>query len=203
MNLCSVSYALSGGVYLQIYVLPSNLPSNRLYLALAFALESPWQMLSEPTAYSIAVQALFTAQKHMMEAGKAGEHICFMGSGREEEDQYVNMVVASFLQKQVTYISQVRGGYAALHDLISEESQLDEHLAEHNVQQCIQCVSLSQNNRSGSKLHADSTDESKESTSFFSRFRQKEGLLGKLKLKLSSAQDLKEEFKVAILVLLL
>lgn len=153
------------------------------------------QMLSEPTTYSIAVQALFTAQKHMVEAGKAGEHICFMGSGREEEDQYVNMVVASFLQKQVTYISQVRGGYAALHDLINEESQLDDHLTEHNSQQCIQCISAA--NRSGSNLASDS-DESKESgSSFLSRLRQKEGLLGKLKLKLSSAQDLKEDLKVS------
>lgn len=152
-------------------------------------------MLSDPTAYSIAVQALFTAQKLMVEAGKAGEHICFMGSGREEEDQYVNMVVASFLQKQVTYISQVRGGYAALHDLISEESHLDEHLIEHNVQQCLQCISLNNSNKSGSNMTSDS-DDSKESTSFFSRLRKKEGLLGKLKLKLSSAQDLKEDIKV-------
>ncbi|XP_022658895.1 TBC1 domain family member 23-like isoform X3 [Varroa jacobsoni] len=166
---------------------------NAGHLKTAFHLDASL-MLSEPTAYSIAVQALFTAQKHMVEAGKAGEHICFMGSGREEEDQYVNMVVASFLQKQVTYISQVRGGYSALHDLISEESHLDEYLTDHNPQQCIQCASSNHSNKSGSNLSTD-TDESKESTSFFSRFRQKEGLLGKLKLKLSSAQDLKEEFK--------
>ena len=40
-----------------------------------------------------------------------GEHLCFLGSGREEEDQYVNMVVAHFLQKHSQYISLTRGGY--------------------------------------------------------------------------------------------
>ena len=40
-----------------------------------------------------------------------GEHLCFMGSGREEEDQYVNMVVAHFLQKNTQFVSVVNGGY--------------------------------------------------------------------------------------------
>lgn len=34
-----------------------------------------------------------------------------MGSGRDEEDQYVHMVVAYFLQKGITYVSVARGGY--------------------------------------------------------------------------------------------
>ena len=41
-----------------------------------------------------------------------GEHLCFMGSGREEEDQYVNMVVANFLQKGAQYVSIAKGGYS-------------------------------------------------------------------------------------------
>lgn len=41
----------------------------------------------------------------------AGEHLCFMGSGREEEDQYVHMVIANFLQKKTQYVSFARGGY--------------------------------------------------------------------------------------------
>ena len=40
-----------------------------------------------------------------------GEHLCFLGSGREQEDQYVNMVVAKFLQKHVRYVSLARGGF--------------------------------------------------------------------------------------------
>ena len=38
--------------------------------------------------------------------------MCFVGSGRDEEDQYVNMVVANFLQKHQQYVSVAKGGYA-------------------------------------------------------------------------------------------
>lgn len=41
----------------------------------------------------------------------AGEHLCFMGSGREEEDKYVRMVVAYFLQRNTKYVSIALGGY--------------------------------------------------------------------------------------------
>ena len=40
-----------------------------------------------------------------------GDHLCFLGSGREQEDQYVNMVVAKFLQKSIPYVSLARGGF--------------------------------------------------------------------------------------------
>ncbi len=40
-----------------------------------------------------------------------GEHLCFMGSGREEEDKYVRMVVAYFLQRNTKYVSIALGGY--------------------------------------------------------------------------------------------
>ena len=38
----------------------------------------------------------------------------FLGSGNEDEDQYMYMVVANLLQKRKTYISVVRGGYISL-----------------------------------------------------------------------------------------
>ena len=34
-----------------------------------------------------------------------------MGSGREEEDKYVRMVVAFFLQRNTKYVSIALGGY--------------------------------------------------------------------------------------------
>jgi len=40
-----------------------------------------------------------------------GEHLCFMGSGREAEDKYVRMVVAYFLQRNTKYVSIASGGY--------------------------------------------------------------------------------------------
>lgn len=70
-------------------------------------------MLREPAAFGTAVEALFAAKKQANVVGSvaAGEHICFIGSGREEEDLYVHMVVASFLQKHQHYISLAQGGY--------------------------------------------------------------------------------------------
>lgn len=40
-----------------------------------------------------------------------GEHLCFFGSGREHEDQYMHMVVAKFLQQSSPYVSMARGGF--------------------------------------------------------------------------------------------
>ena len=52
-------------------------------------------MLQEPQSFMTAVQALLTSQKQSMAANSAagGEHLCFMGSGREKEDQYVHMMI--------------------------------------------------------------------------------------------------------------
>ncbi|KAH9368987.1 hypothetical protein HPB48_016023 [Haemaphysalis longicornis] len=85
---------------------------NSGHLKTAFHLDASL-MLQEPRAFETAVQALFAAQKQAMEANSvaSGEHLCFMGSGREQEDQYVHMVVSSFLQKHLQYVGLVRGGY--------------------------------------------------------------------------------------------
>ena len=58
------------------------------------------QMLQQPTEFASAVKALLEAQRQAIaaESQAAGEHLCFMGSGREEEDQYLHMIVANFLQ---------------------------------------------------------------------------------------------------------
>ena len=48
---------------------------------------------------------------YILGSAAGGEHLCFVGSGREEEDQYVHMVVANFLQKHQQYVSFARGGY--------------------------------------------------------------------------------------------
>ena len=58
------------------------------------------QMLQAPSEFSTAAKALFATQQQSIEASSVagGEHLCFIGSGREEEDQYVHMVIANFLQ---------------------------------------------------------------------------------------------------------
>lgn len=67
-----------------------------------------------------------------------GEHLCFLGSGRNEEDQYTHMVVASFLQKHTQYVSLLTGGYIALHNYFSDN--INDLLQDHNPNVCIVCA---------------------------------------------------------------
>ncbi|XP_030747336.1 TBC1 domain family member 23 [Sitophilus oryzae] len=111
---------------------------NAGHLPTAFHLDCNL-MLQEPTAFATAVQGLLSAQKqalaHNSKAG--GEHLCFLGSGRNEEDQYTHMVVASFLQKHTQYVSLLTGGYIALHDYFSDNLN---YFQEHNPKNCIVCA---------------------------------------------------------------
>lgn len=95
-------------------------------------------MLMEPTSFQTAMQGLLRAQKGAIDANASGEHLCFLGSGRIEEDQYTHMVVASFLQKGTQYVSILSGGYAAIHDYFGE-NMLD-CLEDHDVHRCIVCA---------------------------------------------------------------
>ena len=67
------------------------------------------QLLYSPTDFAVAVDRL--CERVGKVGSDTGEHLCFLGSGREQEDQYVNMVVAKFLQKHVRYVSLARGGF--------------------------------------------------------------------------------------------
>lgn len=99
-----------------------------------------FQMLQAPSEFSTAVLALFATQQQAIEAGShaVGEHLCFMGSGRESEDQYVNMVVANFLQRGTHFVSILKGGYAAIHEMLVDD--LDNSLVEHNAKRCVVCA---------------------------------------------------------------
>ncbi|KAG1659207.1 TBC1 domain family member 23 [Nymphon striatum] len=111
---------------------------NSGHLLTAFHLDASL-MLQDPNAYMTAVQALFAAQKQAIDAGSdaGGEHLCFVGSGREEEDQYIHMVIASFLQKNLKYISIVINGYIALHEELIDD--LVNKIADHSPQCCMIC----------------------------------------------------------------
>ena len=67
------------------------------------------QLLHSPSDFAVAADRLCARMKRVGVEG--GEHLCFLGSGREQEDQYVNMVVAKFLQKSIPYVSLARGGF--------------------------------------------------------------------------------------------
>ncbi|XP_055364328.1 TBC1 domain family member 23 isoform X2 [Betta splendens] len=88
---------------------------NAGHLSTAFHLDSDL-MLQNPSEFALSVKSLLEAQKQSLESGSiaSGEHLCFMGSGREEEDMYMNMVLAHFLQKNKEYVSIAKGGFMAL-----------------------------------------------------------------------------------------
>lgn len=113
---------------------------NAGHLSTAFHLDCNL-MLQEPNAFQTAVQGLLRAQKNAIEVNSTagGEHLCFMGSGREEEDQFTYMVIAKFLQKNTRYISLLTGGFAAIHDYFGEH-MLD-CLEDHEPTKCIVCTS--------------------------------------------------------------
>ncbi|XP_021923260.1 TBC1 domain family member 23 isoform X2 [Zootermopsis nevadensis] len=111
---------------------------NAGHLPTAFHLDCNL-MLQEPAAFSTAVQGLLSAQRQALAARSAagGEHLCFLGSGRVEEDQYTHMVVASFLQKHTHYVSMLTGGYQAVHESVAEN--VGDSLEEHNPHSCLVC----------------------------------------------------------------
>lgn len=75
-------------------------------------LSSRAQMLQNPSEFALSVKSLLEAQKQSLESGSiaSGEHLCFMGSGREEEDMYMNMVLAHFLQVCHARLTCMTGG---------------------------------------------------------------------------------------------
>jgi TBC1 domain family member 23 len=110
---------------------------NSGHLATAFHLDSNL-MLTEPASFQTAVQGLLRAQRSAIEAKASGEHLCFLGSGRMEEDQYTNMVVAYFLQKSTQYVSILSGGYAAIHEYFGEG--MYDCLEDHDITRCVICI---------------------------------------------------------------
>ncbi|CAH0561090.1 unnamed protein product [Brassicogethes aeneus] len=111
---------------------------NAGHLPTAFHLDCNL-MLQEPSAFATAVQGLLSAQKQALahNSSAGGEHLCFLGSGRNEEDQYTHMVVASFLQKHTQYVSLLTGGYIAIHKYFSDN--LEGCLQDHSPKNCIVC----------------------------------------------------------------
>lgn len=112
---------------------------NAGHLSTAFHLDCNL-MLQEPGAFATAVQGLLSAQKQAIAVNSSagGEHLCFLGSGRNEEDQYTHMVVASFLQKHTHYVSFLTGGYIAVHNYFGQSA--GENLQDHDSTVCIVCA---------------------------------------------------------------
>jgi len=109
-------------------------------------------MLREPSSFATAVQALLEIQRQVVasKSNAGGKHLCFIGSGQEEEDLYVSMVVASFLQRYQKYVSIVYGGFEAIHDYVKTKTDsgdsFNKYIIDHNEQLCKVCRSGSSDN---------------------------------------------------------
>jgi hypothetical protein len=93
-------------------------------------------MLENQAEFNQSVEALLAAQKQAIDSGSVagGQHLCFMGAGNqttaqqqqgtEDEDRYVNMVVANFLQRKINYVSLALGGYEKLKQTIEDPEMI-------------------------------------------------------------------------------
>lgn len=93
-------------------------------------------MLENPSEFNQSVEALLAAQKQAINAGSVagGQHLCFMGTGIDEEDKYVNMVVSNFLQRKINFVSLALGGYEELRTSIEDpEMIVGTDLASHST----------------------------------------------------------------------
>ncbi|OTF76043.1 TBC1 domain family member 23-like protein [Euroglyphus maynei] len=135
---------------------------NNGHLLTAFHLDCSL-MLNDPSVFATAVQALLASQKQAIEAKAiaGGEHLCFIGSGREDTDEYIHMVISSFLQKHHKYVSYLYGGFEALHKTIMEK-HLEHLLVDHNNKHCLCCKSI----RSIQNNHSSSTSSSSSDSRF-------------------------------------
>lgn len=101
---------------------------NQSHFATAFHLD-PNLMLENQSDFNHAVDTLLAAQRQAIASNSiaGGEHLCFIGSGHEDEDKYVNMVVSNFLQRKINFISLALGGYEALSKCIEDPQSLIEN----------------------------------------------------------------------------
>ncbi|RNA24444.1 TBC1 domain family member 23 isoform X3 [Brachionus plicatilis] len=83
-------------------------------------------MLDNPTEFNQSVEGLLAAQKQAIDAGSVagGQHLCFMGTGNDEEDRYVNMIVSNFLQRKINYVSLALGGYEELKNVVEDPEMI-------------------------------------------------------------------------------
>lgn len=63
--------------------------------------------MDEPESFHIAMTSLLQFKNN----SHSKDHICFVGSGDQEADATMMMVISRFLQKNQAHISYVDGGY--------------------------------------------------------------------------------------------
>lgn len=97
-------------------------------------------LLENKEEFNKCLQDLFQKHRFLLEQNSQScEHICFLTSTDNEEDHMlVNMVVSLFIQRRVSFVSIVRGGFTNVHDLlVNGDSSYG--LINHNSLDCCLC----------------------------------------------------------------
>lgn len=113
-------------------------------------------IVDDPEKFDFAMKTLMKFK----EDNCPKDHICFLGSGREEEDQFMVMAISRFLHQNYEHISYANGGYAALHSILFEIGNLQKLSNHFNKAECIECKRMPQ------KV------ESRKGTSIFERLKK-------------------------------
>lgn len=146
-------------------------------------------MIQDAAAFDAAVDRLLASQKQAIESNSiaGGEHLCFMGSGFEAEDQFVHMVIARMLQKHHKFVSMADGGFEALLYYMQINSmEIERVLVGTELQKMVRLAQRRSSSTSASKPATPSS----EGSSFF----------GKLKnAVLPKVTDVREKVRVYIL----
>jgi hypothetical protein len=95
-------------------------------------------IVDEPASFNIAMSSLLKFK----EDSCPKDHICFVGSGLEEDDSYMMMVISKFLQQKQEHISYVDGGYKALHSLLADISALTKLSNHFSPSDCKECSTV-------------------------------------------------------------
>ncbi|GAU88833.1 hypothetical protein RvY_01458 [Ramazzottius varieornatus] len=145
---------------------------NSGHLVTAFHLDAQL-FIQDAQAFDKAIETLLESQKQALESKSiaSGEHLCFMGSGFEAEDQFVHMVVARMLQHHHKYVSLADGGYEALlHYVEINALETDRILVGTDIQKISPRSKVRQSKSTEAKV-ADEKLVVKASTSFFNKLK--------------------------------
>uniref|UniRef100_A0A914CLG7 TBC1 domain family member 23 n=1 Tax=Acrobeloides nanus TaxID=290746 RepID=A0A914CLG7_9BILA len=92
-------------------------------------------LVDDPEKFQIAMKSLL----QFKEESHPSDHICFIGSGLEEDDSYMMMVISRFLHQNIKHISYVDGGYKALHSMLKDTKNLEKLSNHFNPIECREC----------------------------------------------------------------
>ncbi|CAL2051548.1 unnamed protein product [Caenorhabditis brenneri] len=91
-------------------------------------------IVDEPEKFEIALNSLECYKT----SRRAEDHYLILGYGSDEEDNYMNMLIAMFIQKGKPHVAFVQGGYKKLHDCIGQHNRW-ELIAMHSEERCELC----------------------------------------------------------------